>query len=480
MWLLLVLALVIRASDARAAAFPPGFTTAPIATGLVETIASAFSPDGRLFICEKPGRLRVIKNGALLAEPFLTLDVETAGSDGSNGLLGVVFDPQVGSNGYFYVHYTVKATPTGPAHNRISRFEAAGDIANPASEHVVLELHDISVTGHYGGDMHFGPDGKLYIAIGQYDSPGSAQLLTDFKGKILRINPDGTIPADNPFSQQAQGVYRAIWALGLRNPFTFAFDPSSGRMFINDIGEQTYEEINDGLSGANYGWPDAEGPGSNPLHRDPLYFYGREEGCALTAGTFYNPPVRPYPAVYAGKYFFADWCEGWIKTLDPAAPVSARPFGTGTSRPMDLEVGPDGRIYYIEWHGTNVFRIQFTAAVDVTANGQDGPLTLEPGDPLQVALAFDVGQGVMNPAEMYIGLFTPFGLFWLGPAGFSLLPLRLYAGPLPAFGPARLFNIPNVSALWPGVYWWFVVVDDDSNGVVNGDFVDAVQTTIAS
>jgi len=353
--------ILVTQSSLKATTLPAGFTEQQVATGLSGTIAIAFSPDGRLFVCEKAGRLRVISNGALLSTPFLTLNVETVGSNGSNGLLGVAFDPQFSVNGFFYVHYTVKATSTVPAHNRISRFTANGDAANPNSEVVLLELHDISVTGHYGGDMHFGADGKLYVAVGQYDSPSSAQLLTDFKGKILRINSDGTIPADNPFYNQTAGGNRAIWALGLRNPFTFAFDAITGRMFINDIGENAYEEIDDGIVGANYGWPQSEGFTSNPNHQAPFYYYARDQGCALTAGTFYNPPVRQFPTAYAGKYFFADWCNGWIKTIDPTAPGSPTEFATGTSFPMDLEVGPDGSLYYIEWHGSNVYRIQYTA-----------------------------------------------------------------------------------------------------------------------
>src|SRR5262245_4645983 len=233
--LVLFLAIAAGWSRAEAATFPPGFVQSEIAFGLTETIAMAFSPDGRLFVCEMPGRVRIVKSGVLLADPLLTLDVETNGSDGSNGLLGIAFDPSFATNGLFYVHYTAKASGSIPAHNRISRFVAVGDHANPNTETVVLELHEIDATGHYGGDMHFGPDGKLYIAIGEYDSPESAQLLTDFKGKILRINADGTIPPDNPFFSVASGPYRAIWTLGFRNPFTFAIDPATGRMFVNDV-----------------------------------------------------------------------------------------------------------------------------------------------------------------------------------------------------------------------------------------------------
>jgi glucose/arabinose dehydrogenase len=346
-----------------ATTLPPGFTEEVVAAGLSQTIAMAFSPDGRLFVCEKSGHIRVIVDDTLLAEPFLTLDVETAGSNGSNGILGVAFDPQFATNRYFYVHYTARASGETPARNRVSRFTADGDTADPATEVVILEIHDVSVSGHYGGDMHFGPDGKLYVAVGQYDSPSSAQLLTDLKGKILRVNanPADLIPTDNPFYGQATGNNRAIWALGLRNPFTFAFDPQTGKLFVNDVGETSFEEIDEGVRGANYGWPESEGPTSDPDFRGPFHYYGRDQGCALTAGVFYNPAARQFPAEYAGRYFFADWCEGWIRTVDPASPASVAPFAAGTSFPMDLEVGPDGGLYYIEWHGSSVLKIEYSA-----------------------------------------------------------------------------------------------------------------------
>ena len=478
--LALLLAMIVAGSPrAEAATFPPGFVQSEIAAGLSETIAMAFSPDGRLFVCEQPGRVRIVKNGVLLPDALLTLDAETSGSDGSNGLLGIVFDPAFATNGFFYVHYTAKASGSIPAHNRISRFVAAGDHANPNTETVIFELHEIDTTGHYGGDLHFGPDGKLYIAIGEYDSPQSAQLLTDFKGKILRINADGTIPPDNPFFAYAAGSYRAIWALGFRNPFTFAIDPATGKMFVNDVGEDTYEEINDTVAGGNYGWPNLEGPGPGPGFRNPFYYYGRDQGCALTAGTFYSPALRRFPAKLTGKYFFADWCDGWIKTIDPANPASVAPFGSGTGRVMDLEVGRDGNLYYIEWPGDSVFKLEYTG-VDLNANGSDGPLALHHGQPLEISLAFQARDpGFITPAELYVGVIAPFGVLWLGPSGFQATRTRLYTGTLPLFGPVALISLADVSVMPSGNYYWFADVDPDSNGVVNGTFVDIVQTTVS-
>ena len=222
----------------------------------------AFAPDGRLFVCEQGGRLRVIKNGVLLATPFVTVSTD---SSGERGLLGIAFDPDFANNQFVYAYYTA-TTPT--LHNRVSRFTANGDVAVPGSETIILDLNNLSsADNHNGGAMHFGIDGKLYIAVGENANPPNAQTLSNLLGKMLRINADGSIPTDNPFFNTASGVNRAIWALGLRNPFTFTVQPGTGRIFINDVGQDTSEEINDGIAGSNYGWPVTEGATSDPRFR---------------------------------------------------------------------------------------------------------------------------------------------------------------------------------------------------------------------
>jgi glucose/arabinose dehydrogenase len=178
-----------------------------------------FAPDGRLLVCQQGGSLRVIKNGALLATPFLTV---TTDSSGERGLLGVAFDPGFAVNQWVYIYYTV---PGSPAHNRVSRFTANGDVASPG-ETVILELNNLSsANNHNGGAIHFGLDGKLYVAVGENANGANAQTLANLLGKILRINGDGSIPTNNPFYNVATGVNRAIWALGLRNPYTSPFSP---------------------------------------------------------------------------------------------------------------------------------------------------------------------------------------------------------------------------------------------------------------
>ena len=166
----------------------------------------------------------------------------------------MAFDPAFATNQFVYIYYTA----TTPAlHNRISRFTANGDVAVAGSETVILDLNNLSsATNHNGGALAFGPDGKLYAAVGENANGANAQSMDNLLGKMLRINKDGTIPTDNPFFTSATGINRAIWALGLRNPFTFAFNPAGTELFINDVGQNTWEEINDGVAGANYGWPD--------------------------------------------------------------------------------------------------------------------------------------------------------------------------------------------------------------------------------
>jgi glucose/arabinose dehydrogenase len=324
----------------------------------------AFAPDGRLFVCLQSGQVRVInKDGVLLANPFVRLSVD---SNGERGLLGVAFDPNFASNHYVYLYYTV---PGSRAHNRISRFRANGNVAAANSEFVLVDLDNLSnATNHNGGAIHFGPDGKLYVGVGDNANGANAQSLSNRLGKILRINSNGTIPPDNPRSfpgiaGSTSGPNRAIWAVGLRNPFTFAFQPGTARLFINDVGQTTWEEINNGVAGSNYGWPVAEGPASppNPNFRNPIFYYGHGSsgttGCAIVGGAFYNPSVLQFPGRFVGKYFFADLCSGWIRVLDPVTNAASN-FASEISSPVDLHVGPDGALYYLTRGG--VFRIQAT------------------------------------------------------------------------------------------------------------------------
>jgi glucose/arabinose dehydrogenase len=351
---------IASARVANGATVPPGFTDSLVAAGLTDPTAMALAPDGRIFVCEQGGSLRVIKNGVLLPTPFLTVTVDPRGE---RGLLGIAFDPNFVSNQLVYVYYTVPS----PAHNRVSRFTASGDVALAGSETILMELPNLSsATNHNSGAIHFGPEGNLYIAVGDNANGNNAQSFSTRLGKLLRITSTGAIPTDNPFFNQTTGDNRSIWALGLRNPFTFAFQPGTGRMFINDVGLGTWEEINDGIAGSNYGWPICEGFCSppNPSFRDPIFVYENTgQQCAITGGAFYNPQMIQFPSNFAGNYFFSDFCGGWIRRLDLANGNTASDFATGILNPVDLKVSPDGFLYYLARGTGSVNRIEFTGTV---------------------------------------------------------------------------------------------------------------------
>ena len=241
-WWAIAGAFVSAAASANAATVLPGFSDILVTSGLARPTAMAFAPDNRLFVSEQRGTLRVIKNGALLAAPFVTLTVD---SSGERGLLGIAFDPGFASNRFIYVYHTVPGSPA--AHNRVTRFTANGDRAVAGSARVILDLNPLgSATNHNGGAIHFGPDGRLYVFVGENARGENSQSLTTRLGKVLRINKDGSIPGDNPTSFSGtsgttSGVNRSIWAVGLRNPFTAAFQRTKGRLFINDVGANTWE-----------------------------------------------------------------------------------------------------------------------------------------------------------------------------------------------------------------------------------------------
>jgi uncharacterized repeat protein (TIGR03806 family) len=386
-----LLAGALASGDALFAADPPisvatlpaGFAQQTIATGLTGATGMAIAPDGRIFICEQTGTLRLVKEAKLLSEPVLSLAVD---SFWERGLLGVALDPAFAQNGYLYVVY-VAARPY--AHHRVSRFTLVGDRADPASEKLLLQGDDQTKlggsvpAGHQGGGIHFGADGKLYIAIGEQTAGAPSQKLDSLLGKLLRINPDGSIPEDNPFYQTATGKYRAVWCYGLRNPFAFAVEPGTGRILINDVGGSRYEEINVAVRGANYGWPISEGPTTRPEHKSPLYAYSLGGKQSIAGGTFYHTDVPrheiggtgppQFPNDYHGKYFFAEYMHGWIKTVDPERPHDVRDFAAGLAGPVDLRVGLDGELYVLcrnAWVKDDKFQANTGSLVRITYDGQ--------------------------------------------------------------------------------------------------------------
>ena len=346
----LVLTLLIASSfqTLRAQTFPINFAGIQVATGL-DQVGIDVAPDGRVFLAEKNGKIRIVKNGTLLSTPFIT--IPNVDNWNERGLLKVIVDPAFNTNRYIYAYYTFKAAGSTVSNNRVSRFTANGDVALTGSELVLIDIDPLGQVGYHNGGGLAIKNGRLYISVGENTVASNAQSFTTLKGKVLCINTDGSIPTDNPFYNSTTGKNRAIFALGFRNPFRLSIQPGTGKIFVNDVGAGTWEEINEVVTGKNYGWPGIEGVRINQTapsnYQDPFYAYDHSSGsCSITAGQFYNPATGNFPASYTGKYFYGDYCGGWLKTIDPSTKAVAN-FATGIDRPLDVAVSNDGTLYFI-------------------------------------------------------------------------------------------------------------------------------------
>jgi len=240
------------------AVVPTGFTDTTIVANLTSPTALDIAPDGRVFMAYQNGAIQVIENDQLVAQPFAVL-----GTDGSGerGMLGLTLDPNFSSNGFIYVYYTANSPAS---HNRLSRITAQGNQMLPGSEVVLMDFPNLSTVNnpiwHMGGGLEHNPiDNKLYLSIGDHQDTSKPQSLSSVFGKVLRINLDGSIPTDNPFYNTTTGLNRAIWGTGLRNPFRLAIQPETGKVYLNDVGNGSWEEVNEGAAGRNFGWPATEG-----------------------------------------------------------------------------------------------------------------------------------------------------------------------------------------------------------------------------
>src|SRR4051812_43475295 len=333
----------------------------------------AVAPDGRIFICEQAGKLRVVQKGKLLPEPAVDLS-SRLDAYWERGLIGIALDPEFPAKSFVYLNQVIaKPYP----HHRISRFRMEGNQVIETNELILMEGDDQTKmggnipAGHQGGPMRFGPDGKIYIALGEQTAGEPSQRLDTLLGKILRIDADGTVPMDNPFFNTSKGKYRAIWAYGLRNVFGLAFQPGTGRCFANDVGQSSWEEINEIRKGGNYGWPRVEGFSDKKEFLNPIHAYPPVVGRSITGGTFYNPSVIQFPTQYVGKYFFADYMSHWLRVLDPANPTNVTTFARNFNGPVAIEVGGDGSLYVLNraaWvrdnkfasHSGSLLRIRYT------------------------------------------------------------------------------------------------------------------------
>jgi glucose/arabinose dehydrogenase len=303
-----------------------------VVTGLQRPLAVVNAGDGssRLFVVEQPGRIRIVHGTELRATPFLDISSRVRDSSNEQGLLGLAFHPDFESNGRFFVNYIDLAGDTVVA--EFSRSEEDPDRADPSSEAIIMTIEQPR-SNHNGGDIAFGPDGYLWIATGDGggagDPDGNGQNRENLLGKILRIDVDGgstyTIPPDNPFIDDPDAK-NEIWAFGLRNPWRFSFDRLTGDLYIGDVGQGMWEEIDFeprlDPGGRNYGWNTMEGSQcfqndscSSDGLRLPIAEYSHLSGCSVTGGYVYRG--TRFPSL-RGLYLYGDFCSGTIWALAPS------------------------------------------------------------------------------------------------------------------------------------------------------------------
>jgi glucose/arabinose dehydrogenase len=307
-----------------------GLRLVEIARGLDGPLYVTAPPgDARLFVVEQPGRVRIVEGGRLRERPFLDL-TKRVRSGGERGLLSIAFHPAYRTNGFLFVNYTDLHGDT-----QIERYHVSADpnVADPASARLVLHI-DQPYVNHNGGHILFGPDGMLYVGMGDGgsggDPHGNGQNLGALLGKMLRLDVDVSqdlaapayrIPRDNPFVGR-RGARPEIWAYGLRNPWRFCFDPPAGLVYIADVGQDRWEEVDVApmrTGGLNYGWNIMEGrhdyaPRGRPRSGlvMPLVEYSHNDGCSITGGFVCRGTSMPE---LAGTYFFSDYCRGWIRSF---------------------------------------------------------------------------------------------------------------------------------------------------------------------
>lgn len=337
--------------EIAAAALPADFERTVLASGLDSPTDMAFLPDGSIVIAEQNGTIKLFHEGHLHDGPVAVLN---ANSDGERGLLGIEIDPAFdeNGNGFIYVSYTNAETNR----DRLSRLTVTDYTADPASELVLVESDKTASSIHHGGEVSFDLSGEhLYWSVGDNIFAPNAQDLSTIHGKILRINPDGSIPEDNPFVDTPD-ARPEIYAYGFRNPFRFAFAPDGtpeGTLLVGDVGSASWEELNVVRAGANYGWPDAEGVCNGCESVNPIYTYPHTTGIpqqgSITSVLVYTGSA--FGEEYQNKVFIADYAIGWMKTLsfDPKYEsfIGETMFDEQAGTTVKLVQGPDEKIYQL-------------------------------------------------------------------------------------------------------------------------------------
>jgi glucose/arabinose dehydrogenase len=423
---------------------PPDFQTSlVIGAGLDGPSGFEIAPDGRVFVLERAGKIKIIKDGQLLAEPFAELPSEASGD---RGLIGIAFDPDFGvSNHYVYFYYTGLDLL-----NRLVRFDASGDVGIDGP-FLLYQTQSLSQHLHVGGSIRFGPDGKLYFAVGDNGFASNAADLTNPHGKILRINKDGSIPPDNPFVGVPSAV-EAIWAYGFRNPWRFQFDPATGNLYGGDVGDFTWEEVNHIVRGGNYGWPFKEGVCIADCEGfiDPIHTYNHDgESAAVTGGPVYRGSM--FPADYQGSLFFGDYAKGFLRRAELDANgdvVAVHSFDENAGSVVDIKEAPDGSLYYLTYFPGALYRVTYntTSHLPVVSASADVTKGLPPmtvnfssegthdpdGDDLEYLWEFGDGSTstLANPTKVYteIGVYSAKLTVSDGQAQVSAPPIVIQVG----------------------------------------------------
>jgi glucose/arabinose dehydrogenase len=391
------IALLLSGTDQAYSQLPTGFTQKRLTDNVInEATALAHAEDGRIFIAERGGNVKVYQNGTLT-----TVHTAQTITDAEQGLLGITLHPQFASNGKFYIFYTNREMTRH--YLDVLVITAANQVT---SVNRVMEFDQIINGAHNGGAILF-RQGFLYVAIGESNSSVESPKLDTYRGKILRLTEDGQPAPGNPYYDvpNASRQQRSIWARGLRNPWKMSLDPVSQKIFVIDVGGD-YEEINDvtnpdASKGYNYGWSQdgKSGPTQAAGTITAAYYYDHSNdkgGCAITSGVFFNPPATNYPAEYRNKFFFSDWCRNWYRFVDvnnltPASPSTN--FATdGFNSVLGTSVGIDGNIYFIKYNTNgSLWRIEYNNNQAPTIVNQPAPLTVTAGDAAQFSVTASGG-----------------------------------------------------------------------------------------
>ncbi len=344
-WLWLYL-LLLSYVDINCQKLLPGFKAEKLFTGLNPTTFT-FGPEGRIFLLDKSGKVLIINTeGELLAAPLISLEIDDFNE---RGLSGIAFHPRFEDFPYVYLYYSVKTKNR----NRVSRFRINGNQVVPNSEEVLIELNTLSGFIHNGGRLVFDREEYLYVSVGDGADKWSAQSSKSLLGKILRLDAEGNIPVDNPYFGIYENEYQSIWASGLRNPFSMSINRHTGQLFVGDVGDGKWEEINEILPGKNFGWPYVEGPAFDQEvptnYRPPHYVYNHDVGCAILGVTVLDQ-ASSYPDTYQNNLFYADYCKGTIHYLDGHEDHSHL-FASDFERPVDIQVSPQGELYVLTRKG---------------------------------------------------------------------------------------------------------------------------------